>query len=152
MAFKNTNITKPSYNKKIIREFKRVIRQISDLTTFREGFQYLPYSRSWTEVIESFCVYYFPIFRNYTLRKRYSVEGKSFPCVSIIIPVFNHFDQTARCLLSLSQLRTAIEFEIIVVDDGSSDDTEAILKELYGIRYIRNDTNSGFIDSCMFNF
>lgn len=76
------------------------------------------------------------------------MEGKSFPCVSIIIPVFNHFDQTARCLLSLSQLRTAIDFEIIVVDDGSSDDTEAILKELYGIRYIRNDTNSGFIDSC----
>ena len=41
------------------------------------------------------------------------------PLISILIPVYNHFDLLERCLLSLRS-QTFSDFEIIVVDDGSS--------------------------------
>jgi len=70
------------------------------------------------------------------------------PRASIIIPVFNKFGFTARCLLSLAELGYAESTEIVVVDDGSSDDTLAALSCLPGLRYHRNLKNLGFIDSC----
>lgn len=70
------------------------------------------------------------------------------PRASIIIPVFNKFSYTARCLLSLAQLGYSESTEIIVVDDGSSDDTQHVLATLPGLRYHRNLSNQGFIDSC----
>lgn len=70
------------------------------------------------------------------------------PRASIIIPVFNKFRYTARCLLSLAQLGYLESTEIIVVDDGSSDDTQLVLSGLPGLHYHRNLSNLGFIDSC----
>jgi len=46
------------------------------------------------------------------------------PVVSIVIPVYNHFEHTWNCLKSLAELSTKVPFEVIVVDDASSDETE----------------------------
>lgn len=70
------------------------------------------------------------------------------PTYSIVIPVFNKFSYTARCLLSLAELPNAGAFEIIVVDDGSSDATAQVLAALPGLRFHRNAQNLGFVDSC----
>jgi len=70
------------------------------------------------------------------------------PRVSIIIPVFNQVGFTLRCLLSLCRHRTEVPFEVIVVDDGSTDDTVPRLSAIGNLRLIRNAENQGFVRSC----
>jgi len=68
--------------------------------------------------------------------------------VSIIIPVYNKVELTSACLNSLLDHRGERGFEVIVVDDCSSDITPDYLAECQGIRVLRNTENAGFIDSC----
>jgi GT2 family glycosyltransferase/ubiquinone/menaquinone biosynthesis C-methylase UbiE len=70
------------------------------------------------------------------------------PTVSIIIPVFGQIKYTYQCLRSLRSHRTHYSFEVIVVDDKSPDDTLKVLKDIRGIRVIKNRKNLGFIRSC----
>jgi GT2 family glycosyltransferase len=68
--------------------------------------------------------------------------------VSIIIPVFNQLRFTQACLDSLQQDQATERFEVIVVDDCSTDGTAQALPRIQGVVYLRNETNSGFIASC----
>ena len=70
------------------------------------------------------------------------------PAVSIIVPVYNQLHFTSACLQSLVSVRNRVDFEIIVVDDCSTDETRAWLKRCRGIRYLRNRRNKGFIRTC----
>src|SRR6202011_5369776 len=68
--------------------------------------------------------------------------------VSIIIPVFNQFHFTQACLASLQEHRGSHAIEVIVVDDGSGDETADFVPRMKGIVYLRNETNTGFVSSC----
>jgi GT2 family glycosyltransferase/glycosyltransferase involved in cell wall biosynthesis len=68
--------------------------------------------------------------------------------ISIIIPVFNQFQFTQACLASLQEHQGGERFEVIVVDDCSTDATAEIVPRMEGVVYVRNTTNSGFIASC----
>jgi len=70
------------------------------------------------------------------------------PRASIIIPVYNKFAYTAACLASLVREGARSSFEVIVVDDGSTDETETSLRGVVGLRYHRNAQNLGFIGAC----
>jgi GT2 family glycosyltransferase len=70
------------------------------------------------------------------------------PVVSIIIPVYNKFGYTEACLRSLARVVDATAFEVIVIDDGSSDETWANLQKIDGILAHRNVENLGFIGAC----
>jgi GT2 family glycosyltransferase len=70
------------------------------------------------------------------------------PLVSIIIPVHNHFSDTLNCLKSLSEINDNIPFEIIIVDDCSIDETNLFFQKCKNFRYIRNESNEGFLRSC----
>lgn len=70
------------------------------------------------------------------------------PDVSIIVPVFNNFAYTMRCLSSIINTSSSRTYEVIVVDDCSSDNTEQELSNVAGLKYSRNNTNGGFIVSC----
>src|SRR5206468_4003329 len=81
------------------------------------------------------------------------VESIHFPAheeveVSIIIPVFNQFQFTLACLASLKTVEERSRFEVIVVDDCSTDETAELLPRMEGVIYLRNERNSGFIASC----
>ena len=75
------------------------------------------------------------------------------PVTSIIVPVFNQWHLTWKCLLAVSQHTGASgrgkgDYEVIVVDDGSTDETPEALPLLEGIRVHRNPVNAGFAHSC----
>ncbi len=70
------------------------------------------------------------------------------PDVSIVIPVYNQWIYTAACLRSLLDSAEKYSFEVIVVDDQSSDETELRLTQIEGLTYLRNEKNLGFVGSC----
>ncbi len=70
------------------------------------------------------------------------------PEVSIIIPVYNQLDYTRACLASIQQNSELESYEVIVVDDCSTDDTPEVVGQIPGLIYVRAETNAGFISSC----
>jgi GT2 family glycosyltransferase len=66
--------------------------------------------------------------------------------LSIVIPVYNKYNFTKSCLNDLSHLPA--DHEIIVVDNGSVDETQGALQDNKGIVYQRNDVNLGFAKAC----
>lgn len=69
------------------------------------------------------------------------------PVASIIIPVFNNWRFTYKCLQSVS-LHTTGSYEVIVVDNHSTDTTPQMLASITGIRVITNETNEVFVNAC----
>ena len=55
--------------------------------------------------------------------------------VSVVIPVYNEADSLGACLEAIS-LQTTKPFEVIVVDNNSSDDTAAVAREFGFVRLI----------------
>jgi len=70
------------------------------------------------------------------------------PQVSVIIPVRDRVEYTIACLLSIALNPPAIAYEVIVVDDASSDRTAAVLAGWPGLRVVHNAENLGFIGAC----
>jgi len=71
-----------------------------------------------------------------------------FDC-SIIIPVWNKRELTEQCLTELTRVTSGISYEVIVVDNHSTDDTANFLNQLSGdIQIIRNSENLGFAKAC----
>ena len=68
--------------------------------------------------------------------------------VSIIIPVFNQFPFTQACLASLQEHQGTERFEVIIMDDCSTDETRKAIPRIPGVVYLCNKKNSGFITSC----
>lgn len=57
-----------------------------------------------------------------------STNNKKQPIISVIIPAYNEQDFLARCLKSLQQQKDAPIYEVIVVDNNSTDNTAQIAK------------------------
>ncbi len=58
-------------------------------------------------------------------------SGAGAPAVSIIIPIFNQEEYIEGCLNSILS-QTASNFEVVMVDDGSTDNTLSIIKRIVG--------------------
>jgi GT2 family glycosyltransferase/glycosyltransferase involved in cell wall biosynthesis len=70
--------------------------------------------------------------------------------VSIVMPVFNKAELTLQCIQSLARtLSGDLSFEIIVVDNGSTDSTAEVLSGVAGdVQVLRNTENVGFGPAC----
>ncbi len=68
---------------------------------------------------------------------------------SIIIPVFNKIEYTKKCLEAIRKNTPAEKYEIIVIDNASTDGTNDFLKlQGNGIKLITNTQNMGFTFAC----
>jgi len=66
---------------------------------------------------------------------------------SIIIPLFNQVEYTAGCLASIAEHTDPALYEVVLVDNGSTDATGQLLDQLDGdIQIVRNTTNLGFAE------
>lgn len=66
--------------------------------------------------------------------------------LSIVIPVYNKYNFTKSCLDDLSKLSDI--HEIIVIDNGSTDETNNALKDNTNIVYQKLSSNLGFAKAC----
>jgi GT2 family glycosyltransferase/glycosyltransferase involved in cell wall biosynthesis len=78
----------------------------------------------------------------------FAVPTSAQPRVSIVIPVHNKIAYTAACLHSLAEHAGTTPFEVIVVDDASSDATAERLAQIGGVQAVPNAQNLGFVGSC----
>lgn len=88
---------------------------------------------------------------DYSIATRYhtlSFPETPNPDISIVIPVYNKHLYTFTCLKSIHENSGESVYEVIVVDDASTDDTSKMLSAIKGITVIHNIENKGFIHSC----
>lgn len=66
--------------------------------------------------------------------------------ISIVVPVFNEEDAVLETVDAIDKLfsKSRKQYEIVVVDDGSTDDSAKKLKELKNIVFIRHPQNRGY--------
>jgi GT2 family glycosyltransferase len=68
--------------------------------------------------------------------------------VSIVIPVYNGWMYLYQCLRSVLEQTADIPYEVIIVDDGSTDEISSLLDRVSSVRVLRNGRNEGFVESC----
>ncbi len=67
------------------------------------------------------------------------------PQVSIVIPVYNQARYTFNCLLAVAGNTSGIPYEVIVVNDGSDDETADVLSRVRNLRVVNHAENMGFV-------
>ena len=71
------------------------------------------------------------------------------PTVSIVIAVYNNLSFTCNCLRAITEhTDTSISFEVILINDCSTDQTLQLLSEIPNLYIHTNEKNSGFVLSC----
>jgi GT2 family glycosyltransferase len=70
------------------------------------------------------------------------------PRVSIVIPIWNKWQYTYNCLNSLLENGSSVSYEVIVVDNASTDETPKMLKKVNNIMVSTNKKNEGFVKAC----
>jgi GT2 family glycosyltransferase/ubiquinone/menaquinone biosynthesis C-methylase UbiE len=68
--------------------------------------------------------------------------------VSIVMPAYNGWDLTYKCLASIKKNTHGISYEIIIGDDASTDETKNIKNYIKNITVIRNEKNLEFLHNC----
>jgi GT2 family glycosyltransferase len=84
---------------------------------------------------------------SYSMDQGFGLPTSSNPHVTIVIPVYNNWWVTYRCLRALQSNSDSTPYEVVVVDDASSDQTMDALQSIRGIKVVRNLTNSGYLTS-----
>lgn len=70
------------------------------------------------------------------------------PLVSIVIPCYNNFDVTMRCLRSVVKNTADVSYEVIIADDHSTDQTKDLTKFVSNVKYVENKKDNGFVNNC----
>ena len=79
-------------------------------------------------------------------RARPGVPGRP-GLVSVVVPVWNQLEHTRACLASLRRT-TRAPYEVVVVDNGSTDGTRAWLAAQRDVVVVTNAENRGFAAAC----
>lgn len=93
---------------------------------------------------------FFSKWKEYIVRDDFEFYRRDgIPFVTIIIPVFNRLEFTEKCLEALYRNTAAGSYELILIDNGSTDGTADFLKKQDRIsRVVSNPDNLGFAKAC----
>lgn len=80
--------------------------------------------------------------------KDFKINSRPIHLTSIVILTYNQLEYTKLCIESIRKFTPQNSYEIIVVDNGSSDGTVDWLKEQKDIKTIFNKENMGFSKGC----
>lgn len=80
--------------------------------------------------------------------ERLAFPNAEHPSVSIVMPTYNKAHYTYGALNSLLANTDVVPFELIVVDNGSTDETPLLLERLDNVRVQQNANNLGFGTAC----
>jgi len=69
------------------------------------------------------------------------------PTVSIILVLYNKAELTYQCLKSIIK-ETSLDYELIIIDNNSTDQTNDLMTKVEGVTYIKNEDNVGFLKAC----
>jgi O-antigen biosynthesis protein len=72
--------------------------------------------------------------------------------IAIVIPVFNNWFATERCLRAIQSTDDSQLADIVLINDGSTDDTLLHLKRFPNVRVINTPVNVGFTKACNYAF
>lgn len=75
------------------------------------------------------------------------IPSSAKPTVSIIVPAYNEYPVTMRCLASIAEFST-VPFEVILADDCSTDETATITERVEGLVHVRHQENQRFLKNC----
>ncbi|MCD4740368.1 glycosyltransferase family 2 protein [archaeon] len=74
-------------------------------------------------------------------------KPKNYPSLTIMVPAYNASKTILKSLEHVKALKYPKPFDIVVIEDGSKDDTYEKIKNIPGIRIIRNKKNKGKAES-----
>ena len=77
-----------------------------------------------------------------------TLRAEPSPLVSIVIPAVNGARMTLECLLSVVRWSDEVAIEIIVVDNGSTDGSSALLASIPHLVHLRHEAKMGFGLAC----
>lgn len=80
--------------------------------------------------------------------RRISLPHAEEPEVSIIIPAHNQWHFTHSCIDSIVQHTSTVAYEVILVDNASTDRTRTIESSTSGLQVLRFPENRGFVEAC----
>ncbi len=100
------------------------------------------------EQIANLCRAHKEVVRGFNKRRDFArlvLPEVSEPDVSIVVPAKNKFPITYHCIASLILAHNKASFEVILVDDESSDETTAAEEIIENLVVVRNAKNLGFV-------
>lgn len=74
----------------------------------------------------------------------FGIPSSENPEVSIVVPVFNNFDLTIKCLRSIQLAALETRLEVILVDDASTQNSIEDFRNIRGVTYVRLEENVGY--------
>lgn len=84
---------------------------------------------------------------SYSMDQGFGLPTSIDPLISIIIPLHNHWWVTYRCLRAIQANGDRTPFEIILVDDASTDQTREAIVNIRGVTVIQMSNNVGYLHS-----
>lgn len=109
---------------------------------FSEG--RLPYNSSWPPEVIPWTLAS-PVIHESTLTKPVT-------STALLIPVYNNWYLTERCLQSVFRSKDSSKFDVYIVNDGSTDYTLTQLERYPQVKVINTPKNLGFTKACNFAF
>jgi GT2 family glycosyltransferase len=81
----------------------------------------------------------------YSVDLGFALPTSTDPLITVVIPVYNNWWVTYRCLRTLQMNSDKTPYEVVVVDDASTDLTRDAIDNVRGITVVRNLTNIGYL-------